>query len=48
MNRTISEEEIENKWLVKYKEEDYPARLLDQIGWLKEIRFKDIEIFWKY
>ena len=33
---------------MKYKEEDFPARLLDQIQWLKEIGFKNIEIFWKY
>ena len=48
MNRAVSEEEIENKWLAKYKEEDYPARLLDQVSWLEKIGFRDIEIFWKY
>ena len=40
MKKNVSQEEIENKWIPKYKEEDKPAILLDQIKWLEEIGFK--------
>ena len=48
MSRTISAEEIDSKWLAKYEKEDRPAVLLDQLTWLKEIGFADIDVIWKY
>ena len=48
MIRNVSKEEIKNKWLPRYYLEDRPARLVDQLDWLKEIGFKDVDVIWKY
>jgi tRNA (cmo5U34)-methyltransferase len=48
MNRKVSMEEIENKWIPVYENEDRPAKLYDQIEWLKEIGFDPVEVIWKY
>ncbi|MCK4777691.1 MAG: class I SAM-dependent methyltransferase [Actinomycetia bacterium] len=48
MKKSIPEIEIENKWMKKYKKEDIPSKLTDQLNWLKKIGFKDIDIIWKY
>lgn len=48
MKRHVSGEEIESKWIPKYIEEDRPAKLMDQIVWLKDIGFSEIDIIWKY
>jgi tRNA (cmo5U34)-methyltransferase len=47
MLKSVSADEIEGKWLVKYREEDRPARLTGQLGWLKEIGFEDVDVIWK-
>jgi len=48
MNHSVSMEEIQNNWIPKYKSEDRPAILIDQIQWLKEIGFKKVDVIWKY
>jgi tRNA (cmo5U34)-methyltransferase len=48
MRRTISREEIEGKWIAKYNTEDSPAKMLDQMTWLTEIGFIDVDVIWKY
>jgi tRNA (cmo5U34)-methyltransferase len=48
MQRSISREEIENKWILKYEAEDHPAKLLDQMTWLAEIGFTDVDVIWKH
>lgn len=48
MSKSVSWDEIENKWIVKYKEEDRPASLLQHIGWLEEAGFKNVDVVWKY
>jgi tRNA (cmo5U34)-methyltransferase len=48
MSRAVPKDEIENKWIPTYKEEDHPARLLDQLAWMKEIGFGDVDVLWKY
>lgn len=48
MNRAVPMDEVENKWLVTYREEDRPARLMIQLEWLKEIGFTDVDVVWKY
>ena len=48
MIRNVSKEEIKNKWLPRYYLEDRPARLVDQLNWLREIGFKDVDVIWKY
>lgn len=48
MNKYVSMEEIEQKWIPTYKEEDRPTTMMNHIDWLKEIGFNDIDIVWKY
>ncbi|KMQ49572.1 Methyltransferase [Chitinispirillum alkaliphilum] len=48
MNKSCPMDDIYNNWLVKYKNEDKPAKLSDQIKWLEEIGFSDVDIIWKY
>jgi tRNA (cmo5U34)-methyltransferase len=47
MGRTISKDEIERKWIPKYQAEDHPARLIDQLKWMEEIGFADVDVLWK-
>ncbi|MBN1384196.1 MAG: class I SAM-dependent methyltransferase [Elusimicrobia bacterium] len=48
MQKTVSVEEIEKKWIRKYNEEDRPAKLINQLNWLKDIGFVNIDVIWKY
>jgi len=48
MGKNVSLDEIENKWIEKYKAEDRPASLINHINWLKDIGYKNIDIVWKY
>ncbi len=48
MNKSVSMEEIHTNWIPKYKSEDRPAILINQIQWLKEIGFKNVDVIWKY
>lgn len=44
----VSKEEIEEKWIPKYQDEDRPAILMDQLTWLCEIGFVEVDVIWKY
>jgi tRNA (cmo5U34)-methyltransferase len=48
MGKSVSLEEIENKWLVNYKSEDRPTSLMNHINWLRDIGFGDVDVVWKY
>jgi tRNA (cmo5U34)-methyltransferase len=48
MNKIVSKDEILNYWIPKYKEEDRPAKLMDQLKWLEDIGFKSVDVIWKY
>lgn len=48
MSKKVSWDEIENKWIKKYTDEDRPTGLIKQIKWLEEIGFKSIDVVWKY
>ena len=48
MLKSVSNEEIEGKWLPKYREEDRPAKLMDQVSWLADIGFTEVDVLWKY
>jgi len=48
MHRNVSHEEIEAKWIPKYEAEDRPAKLTDQLAWLTEIGFADVDVNWKH
>ncbi len=48
MLRNLSPEEIEVKWIPKYEAEDRPAKLTDQLAWLAEIGFANVDVIWKH
>jgi len=48
MNKSISMEEIEEKWIPAAEDEDHPAKLVDHLKWLNEIGFRDIDVVWKH
>ncbi len=48
MNQNLSQEEVEGKWIPKYQAEDRPAKLLDQLNWLTEIGFGEVDVLWKH
>jgi len=48
MRRNVSEDEIEGKWIRKYQAEDRPAKLMDQIAWMADVGFADVDVLWKY
>ena len=48
MRHNISEQEIEDTWIAKYQAEDHPARLVDQLSWLTEIGFAEVDVVWKH
>ena len=48
MMQGVPAHEIEGKWIPKHLEEDRPAKLTDQLQWLMEIGFVDVDVIWKY
>jgi tRNA (cmo5U34)-methyltransferase len=48
MSRGVSETEIDGNWLPKYYAEDRPAKLLDQLDWLMQAGFVDVDVVWKH
>ncbi len=48
MNRSVSLDEIHNKWIPNYKSEDRPAKLMDQLKWLEGMGFQSVDVLWKY
>jgi len=48
MRKSISEDEIENQWLQKYRQEDVPSKTTDHLQWMSQIGFTDLDIVWKY
>jgi len=48
MRRSVPDDEIEGTWLPRYYAEDRPAPLVDQLVWLSEIGFREIDVMWKY
>ncbi len=48
MNKSIEMDEIEQKWIPAAEEEDHPSKLVDQLNWLQNIGFKDVDVIWKH
>ena len=48
MSRDIRQQEIEEKWIPNYEADDRPAKLMDQLAWLTEIGFSEVDVVWKY
>jgi tRNA (cmo5U34)-methyltransferase len=43
-----SQEEVEEIWLPKHREEDFPSPLHSHIQWMKEAGFTEVDVVWKY
>jgi tRNA (cmo5U34)-methyltransferase len=48
MRRHIPQQEIEEKWIPNYEDDDRPAKLMEQLAWLTEIGFSEVDVVWKY
>ena len=48
MRLQVSEEEIEQKWIPQHYDEDYPSKLIDQLVWLQDMGFTEVDVVWKY
>jgi tRNA (cmo5U34)-methyltransferase len=48
MSQSYSHDEIENNWLKKHRQEDYPAVLINQLKWLSSAGLINLDIIWKY
>jgi tRNA (cmo5U34)-methyltransferase len=48
MRGGVSDTEIEGKWIPKYHAEDRPAKLVEQLSWLAEVGFVDVDVLWKH
>lgn len=48
MSKNVPEDEVKNKWIPTYYEEDRPVSMMDHIEMLKDAGFKTIDIVWKY
>ena len=48
MLQNVPETEIQEKWLLTEKKEDFPAPLTSHLRWLGETEFESIDVVWKY
>ena len=48
MSKSVPMDEIKQRWLPAHKREDRPSKLIDQLKWLDEIGFKNVDVIWKY
>ena len=48
MCRGVSRDEVENKWIPKYYEEDRPASLVEHFDMLRKSGFGTVDVVWKY
>jgi tRNA (cmo5U34)-methyltransferase len=46
MNVTL--DEVEEKWIPTYYEEDRPATMMDHFEMLKDAGFRTMDVIWKY
>ncbi len=44
----VSQKELKQKWIPKYYDEDHPSKLMNQLDWLRNIGFSDVDVIWKY
>jgi len=48
MRKSMTDKEIDELWLPRYYEEDYPAPIIQHVDWLRDIGFKNVDVTWKY
>jgi len=44
----MPKEEVENKWIPKYYEEDRPVSMMEHLDMLNKAGFKIMDVVWKY
>jgi tRNA (cmo5U34)-methyltransferase len=47
MGRNVGETEVDATWIPKYHAEDRPAKLVDQLDWLRDIGFVAVDVLFK-
>jgi tRNA (cmo5U34)-methyltransferase len=48
MLESVTELEVQEKWLPQSKSEDFPTSMMNHLTWLVETGFKEQDIIWKY
>ena len=48
MSKSVSEDEINNKWLVNYYAEDRPAKMISHLDMLRDCGFSSVDVIYKY
>ena len=48
MLQSLTEQEIDEVWLPTHYKEDYPSLLIEQLDWLREVGFNQVDVTWKY
>jgi len=48
MLESVTEREVQEKWVPQSKAEDFPTSMINHLTWLEEIGFKGQDIIWKY
>jgi len=48
MRLQVSVEEIEQKWIPQHYDEDHPSKLMNQLDWLRNMGFVEVDVVWKY
>ncbi|OQB59662.1 MAG: putative methyltransferase YrrT [Bacteroidetes bacterium ADurb.Bin141] len=48
MLRNVPKDEVDNKWIPTYYEEDRPVSMMEHIEMLKDSGFKIMDVVWKY
>ena len=48
MEKNVSSDEIDEKWLPSYYEEDRPTKLLTHLDMLKDCGFSNIDVIYKF
>ena len=48
MRLQVSVEDIEQKWIPQHYDEDHPSKLMNQLDWLRNMGFVEVDVVWKY
>lgn len=48
MRRNYSQEEIEKEWLRRFYEKDHPFKLMQELEWMRQAGFTDVDVVMKY
>ena len=48
MRQNYSQEQIEKEWLRRYYEKDHPFKLMEELEWMRQAGFTDVDVVMKY